>query len=66
MVTPHGDSDFSKLVDLCPVKKNSLFSNPDHLNILLETVNYTMEILKEILRVNISKSKIYCWGTGSY
>ena len=66
MVTPHGDSDFSKLADLCPVKKNSLFSNPDHLNILLETVNYTMEKLKEILRVNISKSKIYCWGTGSY
>ena len=41
-------------------QKNFLFSNPDHLDILLETVNYTMEKLKEILRANISKSKIYC------
>ena len=41
-------------------QKNFPFSNPDHLHILLETVNYTMEKLKEILRVNILKSKIYC------
>ena len=28
MVTPSGDTDFGKLVNLCPVKRFSLISNP--------------------------------------
>ena len=56
MVTPHADTDFSKLVNLCPVKKFSLISTPvDYVDIKFPITkkNYCKTEQKNNICVNV-------------